>query len=241
MARGTKLSVVRTMFKYECGIANDTNTDLDNQINQLLSDKQMWLSGEYDWPFLQHRWSVPCPQGTMFLTFPTVDDDAATYTINFDRPIRSDVYYTQKWQPVDYGIGNDEYNIWNSYIGEANDPIQRWQYNDQGGFEVWPLPVTAQILRFTAIRIPVTLLTSPTVWNDNAVFDLDDLLVVYFAAAEWLARMKQQDAAAKMALAKERMLTVRATYPSRTREVVLGGEQFQGAIRRIIPAVVVHG
>jgi hypothetical protein len=228
------------MLKRELGIDPGTNADLDLELNGLLEDRQQWLSGEYDWPFLEHRWSVNCPIGEQFLGFPTTTDEAETLAINFDRPYYVEVFYVQKWEPVDYGIGATEFNIWNSYLLEKNDPIQRWMFHDDSDFEVWPLPATAQIVRFTAKRNVVTLRTNGS-YNDSAVLDLDDLLVVYFTAAERLLRNKQADASAKLQLAQERMRVVRATYPSRTRKVVLGSDKYDGPVRRVVPLITVHG
>jgi hypothetical protein len=113
-------------------------------------------------------------------------------------------------------------------------------FHDEGDFEVWPLPVTAQIIRFTAKRNVGPLRNNGT-YDDTKTLDLDDLLVVYFSAAERLARLKQADAPAKLQLAQERMRVVRATYPSRTRKVVLGSDKYDGPVRRVVPIVTVAG
>jgi hypothetical protein len=238
--RGTTLAKTRAMLKRELGIDPGTNADLDLELNGLLEDRQQWLSGEFDWPFLEHRWSVNCPSGEQFIGFPTSTDEAETMAINFDRPYYVEVFYVQQWEPLYYGIGSQEYNVWDSYLNERNDPIQRWMFHDDADFEVWPLPVTAQVVRFTAKRNVVTLRTNGS-YNDSAVLDLDDLLVVYFTAAERLLRNKQADASAKLQLAQERMRVVRATYPSRARKLVLGSDKYEGPIRKVVPLITVGG
>jgi len=57
----------------------------------------------------------------------------------------------------------------------------------------------------------------------SQTLDLDDLLVVLYAAAELLMRSKQADAQMKLSMAEARFNYLRAAYPTRRRSVVLGG------------------
>jgi hypothetical protein len=85
-------------------------------------------------------------------------------------------------------------------------------------FEVWPVPALAQTLRFTGQR-PVRALSADT---DNA--DLDDVLLVLSVAFDRLMLLKRDAAAQTMAQrAQERFRALRAVYPTRTRDVIVGG------------------
>jgi hypothetical protein len=226
MARGTALSVLLAMVKAEIGDNSGTNSAADAAIQVQLSNLQKWLATEYDWPFLERRWDVAVPANTQFVTFPTKDDNDATNTaqINFERMPKVEVFWNNVYQPVIYGIGIDEYNTLDFALQQQSDPIQRWRAatnpNEQANpntFEVWPVPVTAQTLRFTGQRALLPLAVSA----DTA--DLDDMLLVMGVAAEKLQRSKQADAQMKLAKFNNRLQFIRQNYPTRDKVRVLGG------------------
>lgn len=241
--RQVTLTNLLTMLKAEVGDNGVGNTTRDAQLTTLLSNKQKWLAAEYDWPFLEHRWNLAVSPGNRYLSFPTVDEDPQTIAINFERPVRTDVYYNNKWQDVDYGVNNDDFNYINSDgvnltpPPEVLDPIQRWRFDDEGKCEIWPIPTVAQTLRFTGQRTLNPLATG----SDTA--DLDDMLLVYFAAGEILTREKQADAPLKLQLAQERMRKIRAQYPQRERTYVLGRQRDKKMRKEqtVVPLVVIHG
>ena len=253
MARNTPLGTVRSMVKSETGKSLDTTaTAQDAEINQIIYDVQQWLSSEYDWPFLRSRWDVTVPAGTRYKAFPTVDGGLVpmTVAINFERAgdLKVFVKWNQVWQPVDYGIGEtSEFNYLDSDRGVVLDPVQRWQFDDEGNFEVWPIPASNALLRFVGQRALTELrssVTVPIIWDDTKTLDLDDLLVTYFAAAEYLTREQQTDnAKTLLTMAQNRMQLVRATYPSRERPatVVGGSTVFNRRAIRTVPMVVVGG
>lgn len=243
------------MLKAEMGYAAITNAIEDTQHNTLIENKQNWLAGEFDWPFLKHRWDVGLAANNQYQTFatttaegqdtlsePTEGQEAPTFDLNTDRPVDTWVLYNLKWEPVKYGIDEQEYNIWDPTQGQANDPVQRWQYYDQDKFEVWPMPASSQKFRFDGQRLPKTLRNADGTFNDSAKLDLDDLLVVYFIAAEVLARSEQKDAAIKQQMAAERLRIVRGNLPNRTRKVIYGHNHGEGMeLRKVVPIIGVHG
>lgn len=245
MARGTTLANLRAFLKAEIGDFSGTNTARDSEVNVLLSNKQKWLASEYDFPFLQHFWDATCPAGTQYVNLPTTtaDTGATNTAINFERPVIVERFYNNIYDEIEYGIGRDEYNTSNfATLSNQLDPIQRYRLvtdtseaSRADQFEVWPVPVTSQVVRFTGQRALNTLAAD----GDKA--DLDDMLLVYFVAAEILLREKQSDAQAKMVLAQQRLQKVRSVYPERDRTVVLGGSDrdFRKE-RRLAPLVIVH-
>jgi len=230
------------MLKVHTGHNPAVGTANDTVFYQILSDVQRWLASEWDWPFLRTRFDVTLKASTRFFSMPTALDT--------QRPIKVEVKYNQAWQEVDYGIGSDEYNDVDSDLGTTLDPVQRWQWgtqqsatsetSEQGQFEVWPIPASdGQILRFTGQRVPVSLVGSDGNPTTSAVADLDDELIVLFAAAELLARYDQKDAQIKLTRAQQRLLKLRAIYPSRKQDYILGSGQRDDTPKRVVPLVIV--
>jgi hypothetical protein len=202
---------------------------------QLISDKQKWLSCEYDFPYLEDRFDVAVPGNGRYVTFPTIDNMGVTIAMNLERPYKVEVFWNNVWSELEYGIGSQEYNYLNSdQAGQIQDPIQRWRWATEGQFEIWPMPSTAQTVRFTGQRALDALV------NDSDTADLDDQLLVLFVAADILARSKQADAQIILAQATERLRAVRASYPSRPKGLVFGGRDEKEEKKRLIP-IAVHG
>ena len=241
------------MLKAELQYSLDsTATGKDTALNQLLSNKEQWLASEYDWPFLEHRWDITVNAGNRFLTLPTQEsssgDEGASVAINFEREVRVEVKYNNKWWPLDYGVGAEEFNIFDSdgttTPVQPMDPVMRWRFatdTSEGAnpnqFEIWPVPVTTQIIRFTGQRALLTLSADA----DKA--DLDDQLIVLFTAAEQAAINEMASAQLLAQRAQERLKKVMGNYPSRDRRVVLGrsDNRFTRKQVRTVPLVAVHG
>lgn len=239
MARQTTLANLRLMLKAEVGQSvNTAFTQKDSIFNTLLSDTQKWLAGEYDWPFLEDRWDTVLGVGTRYYNNPTTAQVAgANNALNFERPVRAQTKWNQTWQDVEYGIGVDEYNYVDSDLGETQDPVQRWRMASEAKYEVWPIPASgSQTLRFEGQRVMDTLSA------DGDTADLDDMLIVYFAAANLLQSAGMKNAPIMLAAAQQRLARLRGSYSSRTREYIIGGQDTKGATR-IVPMkiVTVHG
>lgn len=243
MPRNSTLGTVRSKVKAQTGRSVSIGTQQDAEINQVISDVQQWLASQYDWPFLKSRWTVVV--SARYTTFPGTNDVGLVTAINFEREISVYTKWNNIWQPVDGGIDEiPEFNYLDSDRGQILSPIQRWQFDDETLFEVWPIPAAAMPLRFVGQRTLTELRTSvgpPPVWNDSATLDLDDLMVTYYAAAELLTRDKDENGA-KIALGmgQNRMTQIRATYPRRTMECVIGrGIDVDRKLMKVVPIVVV--
>jgi hypothetical protein len=252
MARNSTLKVVRSMVKSETGKSLATNAAAqDSEINQIIANVQQWLASEFDWPYLRSRWDVTITPGTRYISFPTVNEDNLTTAINFERAgdLRVYVKWNDVWQEVNYGINEEaEYNYIDSDTGQVLDPIQRWAFDDENKFEVWPLPASTSLLRFVGQRVLTELRTQyatlPITWNDSATLDLDDLMVTYFAAGEYMTRANQAGIAKDLlARGAARMAQIRLTYPHREKPptIVGGGSTLDRRALRIVPLVVVGG
>lgn len=250
--RGVTLGLVRSKVKAETRKSLDVNsTSQDGEINQVIENVQQELADAYDWGFLKQRWDSFLNPGQRFAAFPTAlapqgGAPSATATINFQRPFKVEVKWNQIWQPVGYGIDDfPEFNYLDSDRNQVLDPIQRWQYSDGGQFEVWPLPASQAQVRFTQDRQLVSLQTgstTPPTWNDSALLDLDDLLVVYHVAALYLYDEQQAESNVMLQRAQQRLRLLMGTNPTRTEQIIIGRGMPMGrkAIRQV-PLVVVAG
>lgn len=214
MARGVTLANIRTLLKAELRDAQETNTALDTEYNYAIANKQRDLANEFDWPFLKHDWDLPLSPGTRYYPLSgAVVTHGATATINFARPICVTRLWSTTYEPVIYGIGTEQYNI-REGVNEQQDPVQNWQFvtnvdesSNDNEIEVWPVPAGAQTLRFTGQR-EVQTLTS-----DSHLSDLDDLLLVYFVAADYMALRGQQNAPVILQKAQKHLARLMASYP----------------------------
>jgi hypothetical protein len=185
MARGTTLADLLVMVKAECGYnLQGVATAQDQELKALLSNMQLWLWSQYQWPFLYTHADVGATAGGRYLNFPA--------GLSFDYPTEAETKWGDLWYDVAYGIKGEQYEAVDPDRGQFQDPIERWQNYSATQFEVWPVPSDAQTLRFWGTA------TLPDLKVDSDVAALDDLLIVLFTAAEKLGRSKQKDAQNKL-------------------------------------------
>lgn len=221
MAYGTLLSELLLMLKAEIGSSMTANVAVadDTVLKRLLSNKQKALVHEYDFPNLETKatQSIAARYGT----FPT--------TVSRDRPFHVQVKWNGLWVDIteDYGIDEEQFTQYDSDDGDTGDPIRRWQFNNDGSvtpasltvdrYEVWPVPATAQSIRFVGTMVLPPLSAD----TDKAV--LDDMMLVLFVAADRLMRYDQKDAAAKLAQAQGLAARLSTSLPRREPVFKLGG------------------
>ena len=243
MSRGVALSVIRGYVNAECGFASQTtNTARDAMVNTLIANKQRWLATEYDWPFLASHYDLNAPANTQYLTLPTQtgQPNVATIALNLERMPTVEVFWNTVYRDVEYGIGEMQYNSMNYALGQQSDPIQRWRWASNADdptpnqIEVWPVPVTASVLRFTGQRSLLPLLVDA----DKA--DLDEMLLTYAVAAELLTRAKQADAQLKLTQFQRRLAWCRQMYPTEDKRMCLGqGDRSFKESRRLTGMIVI--
>lgn len=187
MATGTALSTLVTMLKGEIGASTTIGTGTDAELKVLLSNKQKFLAALRDWDNLRLQATVGLLAGVRYATKPS---------INFNRPFKVEAKINDFWSQVAYGIGADELNIYDSEVLETADPIQAWQHYGLTQFEVWPVPATAQNIRFIGQMNLGALVV------DADTCTLDDLMLVLFTAADILADANSPGAQRKAANAQ---------------------------------------
>lgn len=120
------------------------------------------------------------------------------------------------WQTVFEGIVPQYYNLIDSDAGVRSDPVQRWRHYLTGQYEVWPIPSTAQTLRFRGVGRLRALVA------DTDTADLDDTLIVLFAAARKLRDLKSESADSVLAEANSHLNRLKA-HNSKGSPFILGG------------------
>lgn len=202
MARGTTLGELVTMFRDEAGFASTATLSQNTlqAIQTTLRRTQDVLYEGWAWPHLRVDAVERLRNGEYIYSFPP--------ELNPDRiesaKTREENTVNGLWRPVAYGINIDMRNRYHSGLGERADPVRAWQYFDYGQYEVWPCPDKQDgMLMFTGIRKLRPLIAD----GDRA--DLDDRLIVLFAAGQWLKRSKDPAADLVLQLADSHYLKVK--------------------------------
>lgn len=213
--RGTTLtqmvSDLRVEARYDPNPALSVN--IVPLLQRTLKRTQEFLYDEFDWSFLKVTRDIVLEAGSRYYDFPA--------DLNLERVQRVDVLYSDQWRPVCRRLDLDHYNAHDSDDGERQDPVQIWDIRDTGDgpqIEVWPIPATATTLRLTGIRALKPLV------EDGDRADLDDMMIVLYAAGELLAAAKDDLAEAKFSQAKARRDTMQArSTKTRNNRFSLGG------------------
>lgn len=193
MARGTTLGQLVNMLRAECGDATSAALGQNTlpRYKQVLQRTQEFLWNDHTWPHLRVWREEVLQAGQRYYSWPS--------DLDFNR-IEADktaVRYDDTWRPVLYGIDPEHYNAQDPELDERDDPVIRWQAYESDQFEVWPLPATNGLrMRFYGIRKLNPLIAD----TDRA--DLDDNLIVLFAASEIMAKKRGGDVDVKGAAAK---------------------------------------
>jgi hypothetical protein len=243
MSRGTPLAKALLMLKAELGMEQILSTGrsaVDTELLVLLDNTQTLLSDTHDWPFLRSSFDVSITAGTAdanrYYDFPT--------TLSLERPVTAEALWSDRWHPVNYGIDSCHYNSMSSGDGGVtvvqSDPIAQWKWKDGDDtkFEIWPLPQSNTTLRFTG-QLKLNALTNvttdgPIQYDMLKELQLDDLLIVYFAAADKLARMKKSDSSMKLSKAQERLSFLKSSYPVKNTVFNLRGRDSEQPRRKLI-------
>lgn len=232
MPIGTKLSVLRTMLNVECGDESDETASpaLIIPNNQLLNNQQTFLDNQHSFLRGKAVVNMAATVGTRYYNLPT--------GVDFDRleePVYTNLVNFR--YRLEYGITQDDYNVYRSDQNVTGSPCFRWQLVNIAStiqIELWPIPSAAQTIIFTGL-LPISPMVADT---DTCV--IDDLALVLFTAAERLAARGSNLAQAKGAKAKAYLDTLKASFPSRYDKFNLAGsEQNYGMNRNVFNRPVV--
>lgn len=225
MARGVTLAVMRGKFKAICGIelSESISTSEDARINKLLAIEQEWLLGQH--AFLLGKVRVDLAVNGRYTDFPA--------TIDVDR-LNPDVRVVMTGETlrrkVDFGITQDDYEVYDSEAGQTQDWVRKWDLVNVGGalkVEVWPIPATAQTLKLSGVMALATFT------QDAHVCSIDDLAIVLFAAAKYLAKIGDKQATAVLTQAQKHLDGLKATRQSGFENFSMAGGGFRSFSSRV--------
>lgn len=224
MARGQTLGTLLTQLRAEIGFATDSAVGQSENpaLKVLLQRTQELLYDEYDWPHMQGVWyDVTLSAGQRYYNLPS--------QLNYERVVSAQTLWSSVWQPITFGFDTSVYNVSDSDNDQRSDPPEKWRLYTATQFECWPMPATnGGKIRFIGTQ------SLGALEQDDDTADLDDRLIVLFAAAERLAGKPRGKALTTLA---GRRLAVLKGRSNKT-ESFRPGEARDGAPRRPYELVV---
>ena len=219
---GSTLASVMNLVKNEIRASLSAGTADDAAIKQAVETKQEWLASMFDWAELDDEWDATATG--RYTAVPTTDVAAASRSINFDRAVQLSHKWNSIWNSIQNGITLEQYNAFDSDAGDRQDPVLAWRFKpgDRTYFEVWPIPTASAALRFTGQRKLLTLRTA-SVLDTAKTLDLDDMLVAFAVAADFLSGKPEQ--ASKAELFQMRFTAVRSANKTSDERFFIGGDQ----------------
>lgn len=203
MARNQTLLKLLQDYRAEIRASGNAahNASAREQQVHILQRTQEMLWEKHDWPFLRVERFFDVQAGQRY--YDTPED------ITIDRVETLSVRYGEEWCPLGETITNEHLSTWDSDLDERSWPVERWQVYEGEQIEVWPIPADNADATSLEGRVKLVGIRSlrPLVADDDRA-DLDDRLIVLYAAAETLAARKADDAGLKLQLAQQRENTL---------------------------------
>lgn len=217
MARGSTLIRLLDLLRAEARLspsAAHNAQDRDAQV-KLIQRVQEWLWDDFDWPLLRVDRYFEAQAGQRYYDPPA--------DLEIDRIKKVQIFHDTAWCDLEPGIDPEHLTAYNSDLDERQWPPQRWQITEDEQVEIWPIPDTDYDdatnegwIKLTGIRRLQTLAAD----NDEA--DLDDRLIVLYAAAERLAAVGAKDAPLKLDQANKRYAKLRGAQMPRRKFRMFG-------------------
>ena len=214
MARGTQLLDLIAQLRAETGHTQNIAVGLDQleNLKKILVRHQALLYDQYDWPHMNVERTISLSAGQRYYDLPS--------DLDFDRLTDIKLKYNNVYTDLERSIDFDDYSIFDSNNDERSSPTLKWDIRNTGTkeqLEVWPIPNNnVDKIYFRGTKVLGDLIQEA----DTA--DLDDHLIVLFAAAETLKRQKSGDANDKMAAANARLLKLRANSLKKSKTIQVG-------------------
>jgi len=232
MARGTTLAILINDLRSEIGHSLEPNLGKSTRdvLVNVLQRTQRRLWDDYAWPFLRIQRDLTISSDQRYYDLPS--------DIVFERIERVEFKHGDYWEKMEYGIGADQYNQYDSDRGITSSPIQRYDTYENNQIEMWPIPAVNStdstkngMVRLHGIKNLGGLI------NETDKADLDDQLIVLYGAAEMLARQKQADSQNKLAQAQAHYSRLKARL-AKTETFVIGGGEPEGLYRPKQPPLI---
>lgn len=235
MARGSTLEAIRNDFRAECRLSMNAAHNTQDAARQIivLQRTQEWLWRDFDWPHLRVDRFIDLQAGQRYYDMPE--------DLDIDRIQRVAVRHDRVYCDLRAGIDEAQYAAHDSDLDQRAWPVRRWQLTEDEMLEVWPVPS----LNFQASsldgRLKITGIRrlKPFVAESDRA-DLDDRLIVLFAAAEYLASKNSDDAQLKLDQATQLYSKLRGQLMHPRRYAMFGTGQ-PSRIKRVPIAIYNKG
>ena len=232
MARGTSLGVLIDDLRSEIG--HSLQPSLGRATKDVLigylqrTQRRLWE--DYSWPFLRVKRDLTISATQRYYDLPS--------DVTFERVEMVEFKHGDVWHKLIYGIGRDQLNQHDSDRNVTSYPIRRYDSHENNQIEFWPVPSVNSTPSSGAGEIRVTGIRSLSPFiSASDLADLDDQLIVLYAAAEISARQKQADAQNKLQQANAHYSRLKARL-AKTDAFVLGGGEPEGMYRPKGPPLV---
>jgi len=195
MARGKPFGKLVEALRDEVYMAPSAalSKNVDTALKRTLRRHYERLWDEHPWPHLRVYRDKLMQAGERYYSFPP--------DLLFE-DIEKVVFQelgTDTWHTLRYGVHPDDLETYNSDAGERSDPVYAWAAFEENQFEVWPVPaVNGGAFRIYGRKTFV----EPV--EETDIVDLDDQMIVLFAAADWLTKQGSKDAQMKLQQAAAR-------------------------------------
>ncbi len=203
MARNQTLLKLLQDYRAEIRASGNAahNASAREQQVHVLQRVQEDIYDRHDWPLLRVERDIDVQAGQRY--YDTPED------MTIDRVETLSVRYGEEWCRLGETINEAHLSTWDSDLDERSWPVERWQVYEGEQIELWPIPADDANVTSLEGRIKVVGIRNlrPLV-DDTDRADLDDRLVVLYAAAETLAARGADDAGLKLQLAQQREATL---------------------------------
>lgn len=193
--RGTQLTRLISKLRAELSRSTLVSVGVDDVeiLKNTLQRVQETLYYDYDWPHLRQMFpAVQLMAGQRYYELPDL--------LNYERIETVAVRRSGRPVPLERGITFEHYCTFDSDAGIRAPLAQRWDVRwveTKEQIEVWPIPAdSSEQVQFEGIRALHPLI------DGKDVCDLDDNLVVLFAAYELLQHAESADANVKLKAAQ---------------------------------------
>lgn len=198
MAVGKSLLSLLQDFRIETGAsanpAHNSNAR-DAQVRALQKSQEM-LWERHAWPDLRVRRYIDLQAGQRFYDprGAKLADGTPAADLGIKRLEGIEVRWGDEWTPLCTGVHREHYAAHDSDLDERSWPVERWQIYEDGMIEVWPVPEANADPATLDGRLCLTGIRDlrPLV-ADSDVADLDDTLIVKWAAVKPLAKQGSKD------------------------------------------------
>lgn len=226
MARRTTLGQLLTLLRAEARLSANPahNAQVRDSQVVILQRLQEQLWQDFDWPHLRIERQYPMQAGQRYYDFGSDFD--------IDRIESIEIKSDGVWAKLISGIEAEHYADVDSDLDHRSWPPNRWQISEDEQIEIWPIPDTNGTAETREGYVKVTGIRrlNPLVADDDRA-DLDDRMLVLYAAAELAA---EKDQKTKMALANKRYAKLRGALMPRRRFRMFGAERQPPTRRHLI-------